>query len=141
MPTTTTFLYRPLSIKAAPVVTPNKKPEHAAPRSKPKQFTAPILLAIIFADAGNNISAVTVQQMITSISDGSIPRFLQSSKTAGAPISETPLPSPFKILLSSTPVLDFIHSSFVSTIVSSSALVSMYSGRYAPTAVIAAVIF
>ena len=60
---------------------------------------------------------------------------------AGAPRSEEAIPSPFKILLSEIPVLLLIHSSFVSTIFSRSALVSLSGGTYPPTAVIAAVTF
>ena len=86
------------------------------------------------------MSGVTVQQIKQSISSGSIPFLLQRSNTAGAPKSEVAFPSPFNILLSSTPVLDFIHSSFVSTIVSNNLLVSRNSGTYPPTAVIAAFI-
>ncbi len=56
-------------------------------------------------------------------------------------MSDVPRPSPFNIRLSETPVLLTIHSSFVSTIFSRSALVNLCSGTKAPTAVIAAVIF
>src|SRR5690606_24591560 len=94
-PTTTTFLYRPLSISAVPVVTPNRKPEQAAFKSKPQAFLAPILSQIIFAVAGNIISGVTVQQIKQSISLGSIPLLRQSSCTAGAPISDVANPFPF----------------------------------------------
>ena len=139
-PTTTTFLYRPLSISAAPVVTPYRKPEQAASRSNPKAFLAPTLSQIILAVAGNNMSGVTVQQITQSISAGSMPRFLHSSITAGAPRSELPFPSPFKIRRSETPVLVRIHSSLVSTIFSRSKFVSLSSGTYPPTAVMAAVI-
>src|SRR4030095_9790758 len=138
-PTTTTFLYRPLSINAVPVVTPYKKPEHAAPKSKPNAFRAPTLSVMRLAVAGNIISAVTVQQIRQSISLGSIPLFWQRSRTAGAPRSEVAFPSPFKILLSEIPVRVLIHSSLVSTIFSRSALVSLFSGTHPPTAVIAAV--
>jgi len=59
----------------------------------------------------------------------------------GTTILEVASPSPFKILLSETPVLVLIHSSLVSTIFSRSKLVSLSSGTYPPTAVMAAVIF
>src|SRR6185503_1610388 len=140
-PTTTTFLYRPLSINMVPVDNPYKNPEQAAFKSKPKAFVAPILSQIIFAVAGKSISGVTVQQIRQSISFGSIPLLWQSSSTAGAPRSEEAFPSPFKILLSVMPVLVLIHSSLVSTIFSRSAFVSLSGGTYPPTAVIAAVTF
>src|SRR5688500_2941695 len=95
---------------------------------------------MIFAVAGKSISAVTVQHITQSISRGSIPLFLHRSKTAGSPRSEVAFPSPFNILLSTTPVRVRIHSSFVSTICSRSLFVNLSSGTYPPTAVIAAVI-
>ena len=127
-PIITTFLYRPLSIKDAPVVSANKKPLQAALKSKPQAFIAPILSQIILAVAGKTISGVTVAQIMQSISVGSMPLFLHISSTAGTAISDVASPSPFKIRLSSIPVLDFIHSSLVSIMVSKIALVNLNSG-------------
>ena len=50
----------------AAVATENKKPEHAAIKSKPKAFLAPILSAITQAVEGNIISGVAVAQIIKS---------------------------------------------------------------------------
>ena len=52
--------------------------------------------------------------------------------------NEEPSPFPFNILLSLIPVLDIIHSSLVSTIVSNILLERICSGTYPPTAVIVA---
>ena len=52
--------------------------------------------------------------------------------------NEEPNPSPFSILLSLIPVLETIHSSLVSTIVSKSLFERICSGTYPPTAVIVA---
>ena len=122
-PMTTTFLYRPDSMKLAPVVKPYKNPEHAAAISKLNALTAPTSVATILAVAGKVISGVIVAKMIKSISFGSILVFASISLTAATPIIETPLFSPFSILLSLMPVRLVIHSSLVSTIVSSSLLV------------------
>src|SRR5437868_13323749 len=93
-PTTTTFLYRPLSINVAPVVNAYKKPEQAALISNLKALLAPILSQMILAVAGKVMSGVTVAQIRQSISEGPIPRFLHRSKTAGAARSLVPRPSP-----------------------------------------------
>ncbi len=139
-PQTTTFLYRPLSIKDAPIVREYRNPEQAADKSNPQAFLAPSLSQAIFAVAGNTWSGVTVPTIRQSISSGCIPLFSHNCLTAGTTISEVAIPAPFRILLSSTPVRVRIHSSLVSTIFSRSKLVSLSSGTYPPTAVIAAVI-
>ena len=92
-------------------------------RSYAKAFFAPILLAIIQAVEGNTISGVAVAQMIKSISSAEVLVFAKSPFIALVPSSELPLPSSFNILLSFTPVLLTIHSSLVSTRVSSSLFV------------------
>src|ERR1700722_14199231 len=140
-PTTTTFLYRPLSIKLAPIVKLYKKPEHAAAKSKLQAFFAPILSQTKFAVEGKNISGVTVPTISPSVSSGEMLRFLHNSSTAGAHRSDVAFPGSVKILLSSIPVRERIHSSLVSTIFSRSALVNFCSGTYPPIAVMAAVIF
>ena len=140
-PTTITFLYLPASTKLAPVVKANKKPLQAAPKSNPNAFFAPILSPMIFAVAGNTMSGVTVAQIIQSISKGSKCLFLKISSIAFAAISELALPGSLKILRSEIPVLDLIHSSFVSTNFSKSKLVNLVSGTYPPTEVIAAFSF
>ena len=140
-PTTTTFLYRPLSTRAAPVVRLYKKPEQAASTSNPQAFLMPSLSQATLAVLGKNMSGVMVATIMQSISLGSMPLLLQRSCTAGTTRSEVARPSPLRICLSSIPVLVLIHSSLVSTIFSKSALVSTSFGTYPPTAVIAAVIF
>src|SRR5574343_2020577 len=127
-PTTITFLYRPLSINMAPVVTAYKKPLQAALISKPHALVAPILSAMILAVAGNTMSGVTVAQIMQSISVGAIFFLRNTSSMAFTAISLLAFPGSFSILLSSIPVLVLIHSSLVSTIFSRSKLVSFVSG-------------
>ena len=122
-PTTTILLYAPVSIYLEAVATENKNPEQAAIKSNPNAFLAPILSAIIQAVEGNNISGVAVAQIIKSISSALIPLFSNNRFIAFTPRSEDPRPSPFNILLSLIPVLEVIHSSFVSTIFSNSLFV------------------
>ena len=86
------------------------------------------------------MSGVAVQQIIKSISLTEVLVFFKSSFIASAPKSELPLFSPLRILLSLIPVLETIHSSFVSTSFSNSLLVSIYSGTYPCIPVIAALI-
>ena len=140
-PTTMTFLYLPASIKLAPVVKANRKPLHAAPRSNPKAFFAPILSPIIFAVAGKTMSGVTVAQIIQSISNGSKFFLRNISSIAFTAMSELALPGSLRILRSEIPVLLFIHSSLVSTSFSKSKLVNLVSGTYPPTEVMAAFSF
>ena len=97
-----------------------KNPEHAAIKSYAKAFAAPILSAIIHAVEGNIMSGVAVAQIIKSTSFASILVFFKSPLTASTPKTDVPFPSPLRILLSFIPVLVVIHSSFVSTIFSSS---------------------
>ena len=66
------FLCEPVSINLAPVLKANKKPEHAAARSKPNAFFAPIFSAMRLAVAGKVKSGVMVAQMIPSISSGCV---------------------------------------------------------------------
>ena len=127
-PITNTFLYLPPSINEAPVFNAKRNPLHAAPKSNPNAFFAPILSPIIFAVAGNTISGVTVAQIIQSISKGSSFFLRRISSTAFTAISELALPGSLKILLSEIPVLVRIHSSLVSTIFSRSKLVNFVSG-------------
>src|ERR1700682_1395595 len=104
-PTTTTFLYRPLSISVAPVVRLYRKPLQAANRSKPQALTAPIFSQTRLAVEGKSMSGVTVPTIMQSNSEGRIPLFSQSCNTAGTQRSEVPLSTPFRILLSEMPVL------------------------------------
>ena len=137
-PTTTTFLAVPFSTNCAPVVSANKNPLHAALKSKPHAFLAPALCPIKLAVDGNSMSGVTVAQMMRSMSMGSSPDFSHSDLTASAPMSEVALLGSFKMRRSSIPVRVRIHSSEVSTIFSKSWLVSLSSGRYPATQVMAA---
>ena len=116
----------------------NKNPLQAAPKSKPNAFLAPTLSPIKLAVEGKGISGVTVAQIMQSISKGSKFFFRIISSIASEAISELALPGSRKILRSEIPVLDLIHSSLVSTIFSRSKLVSLVSGTYPPTAVMAA---
>ncbi len=124
-PTTTTFLYCPVSINLEAVPRANRNPEQAAFISKLQAFLMPTLSQTIFEEAGNSMSGVTVAIISKSISSGEVFVFLSKPLTASAPISDDPRPSPFKICLSLIPVRVMIHSSVVSTIFSSSALVSI----------------
>ena len=140
-PTTMTFLFLPVSMYCEAVTRANMKPLHAASMSKPKAFFSPHLAAVRFAVDGKNISGVTVAQIIISTSSGSVLVFSRRSFTALSAMYDVPKPSPFNMRLVFMPTLVIIHSSEVSTILLSSKLSSTYSGRYAPTPVIAAVIF
>ena len=93
-------------------------PETGEMRSK--EFTAPTSAATMLALDGKNMSGVTVAKRMRSISFGSVLLFASISLTALTAITDTPWFSPFKILLSLTPVRLTIHSSLVSTMVSSS---------------------
>ena len=66
------------------------------------------------------LSGVVVQKIISSISSAPIPRFFNNASTAGTARSDVPRPSPFNMRRSFIPVREVIHSSLVSTIVSSS---------------------
>ena len=86
------------------------------------------------------MSGVTVAQMMRSMSVGARPDLAQRDFTASAPMSDVALLGSFRMRRSSMPVRVRIHSSEVSTIFSRSALVSLSSGKYPATHVIAAAI-
>ena len=104
-------------------------------------MVAPISVATNAAVDAAFISGVAVAIITKSISLGLTFDFANKSLPARIAIYEEPLPSPFRILLSCIPVLVNIQSLVVSTIPSRILLVKTYSGKYFPTAVIAAVIF
>ena len=128
-PTTMTFLFRPVSIYWAAVTRAKINPLQAARISKPKAFLSPHLAAVRLAVEGKNMSGVTVAHIIMSISSGSVLVFSNRSFTAFSVMYDVPSPSPFRIRRVLMPTLVIIHSSEVSTILLSSKLSSIYSGR------------
>ena len=93
---------------------------------------------MMLAVAGKTMSGVTVAQIRQSISSGDKFCFAINSSTALTAMSLLALPGSRRILRSTIPVRERIHSSLVSTIFSKSKLVSLVSGTYPPTAVIIA---
>ena len=137
-PTTTTFLAVPFSTNWAPVVNANKNPLHAADRSNPQALVAPALWAMRLAVEGKSMSGVTVAQMTMSMSSGANPDLAHKDFTASAPMSDVALLGSLRMRRSWMPVRVRIHSSVVSTIFSRSKLVSLSSGKYPETHVMAA---
>ena len=126
-PITMTMPCAPLSISLAPTWSAYKKPEQAAPRSKPHAWGAPIFSCTRQAVAGNGISGLTVATMMTSTASAEMPRSARHSRAASAARSLVATPGSTR-WRSRMPVRSTIHSSEVSTIVSRSALVSTRGG-------------
>src|SRR5258706_12409348 len=70
LPIAKTFLCAPEPTNCAPTVSAYANPEHAAERSKPQAFFAPMRSCTRQAVAGKSMSGVTLATMIMSISAG-----------------------------------------------------------------------
>src|SRR5216684_6146155 len=139
LPITITFLCVPAPTNCAPTVSAYENPEHAADRSKPHAFFAPIRHCTRQAVAGKNMSGVTLATIIISISEGSV--FVCASNAFAASVAKCDEAMPFSTMCRSRiPVRVRIHSSLVSTIFSKSALVITLGGTYPATPVIFAAI-
>ena len=101
---------------------------------------APISVATNEAVDETGISGVAVETITKSIEVGSTSFSCKSLLAALIAMKEVPSDLSFNILLSFIPVLEIIHSLFVSTIFSKSKFVRTVSGTYPPTLVIAEVI-
>src|SRR5260370_9274490 len=137
LPITITFLCVPAPTNCAPTVSAYEKPEHAADRSKPHAFFAPIRHCTRQAVAGKNMSGVTLATIIISISAASV--FDCASNAFAASVAKFDEAMPCCTMWRSRmPVRVRIHSSLVSTIFSKSALVITLGGTWPLTPVILA---
>src|SRR5277367_961680 len=137
LPITITFLCAPEPTNCAPTVSAYANPEHAAERSKPQAFLAPMRSCTRQAVAGNIMSGVTLARTISSMSAGSVLVFASSALAASVARCElaTSLSAMWR---SRMPVRLRIHSSLVATTFSRSAFVSTFGGRKPATPVILA---
>mmetsp|Transcript_680 Transcript_680/g.1898 ORF Transcript_680/g.1898 Transcript_680/m.1898 type:complete len:207 (+) Transcript_680:877-1497(+) len=130
-PMTRTFLYAPVCTNWDAVTTANRKPEHAAVRSNPTAFVAPIPEATIAASpkrsSGEDVASTTM-----STSEAATPALSSAPMAAEMASAEMEPSGPRRCLLL-MPVRFAIHSSEVSTMDSKSTFVLRASGAAAPT--------
>src|SRR5664280_3341131 len=108
-----------------------RNPEHAAAMSKHVAFLMPSAGWMIADVAGIGCSTVAVASTSSSISSGSTPASAIARLPASTAIVATLSPS-LTTWRSRMPVRETIHSSEVSTILSKSLLVKIFSGRQVP---------
>ena len=112
------------------VLTPKRKPEHAAVRSKATALWAPTSRATCGASP-NRSSGLDVEKMTRSMSSAETPAISIARSAALAPRSESVSPGASRCRLL-MPVRCAIHSSEVSTTASRSAFVTTVSGAHEP---------
>mmetsp|Transcript_13503 Transcript_13503/g.36060 ORF Transcript_13503/g.36060 Transcript_13503/m.36060 type:complete len:359 (-) Transcript_13503:100-1176(-) len=129
-PMTSTFVYAPVCTNCDAVTRPNRKPEHAAVKSKPTADVAP-MAAATWAASPKRSSGLEVARMTRSTSSAATPALSRASLALAMERSEMAAPWAKRWRLR-MPVRLLIHSSDVSTKLSRSLLLTTASGAADP---------